>query len=190
MRVLYPFTRLLKWVACSVHTYHFAMIRLCTQHDFKRILAIINEAAQIYKGIIPNDRWKEPYMSADELAVEIAAGVTFDGYEVTPLGLVGVMGIQYVEDVALIRHAYVVPEHQRSGVGSKLLTRLSTRLDLPVLIGTWAAADWAIEFYQHHGFELVPFPKKSTLLKKYWTIPERQIETSVVLTNAKRYFTP
>ncbi len=161
------------------------MLRHCKKEEFNQILTIINAAAQIYEGIIPPDRWKEPYMSATELTEEIAAGVTFDGYEMTDVGLVGVMGVQFVEDVALIRHAYVAPEHQRLGIGSKLLMRQCARLICPILIGTWAAADWAIDFYQHHGFKLVPDQKKSDLLRRYWTIPERQIETSVVLTNTQ-----
>ena len=166
------------------------MIRHCTDNEFDRILAIINEAAQVYKGIIPNDRWKDPYMSAEELADEIIAGVIFDGYEIPRIGLVGVMGIQFVEDVALIRHAYVVPEYQRSGIGSALLTEQCARLDRPVLVGTWAGAKWAIAFYQRHGFNLVPMSEKSTLLRRYWTISERQIETSVVLADAQWQLSP
>ena len=166
------------------------MIRHCADNEFDRILAIINEAAQVYKGIIPNDRWKDPYMSAEELADEIIAGVTFDGYEIPRVGLVGVMGIQFVEDVALIRHAYVVPEYQRSGIGSALLTEQCARLDRPVLVGTWAGAKWAIAFYQRHGFNLVPMSEKSTLLRRYWTISERQIETSVVLADAQWQLSP
>ena len=166
------------------------MIRHCTDNEFDRILAIINEAAQVYKGIIPNDRWKDPYMSAEELADEIIAGVTFDGYEIPRVGLVGVMGIQFVEDVALIRHAYVVPEYQRSGIGSALLTEQCARLDRPVLVGTWAGAKWAIAFYQRHGFNLVPMSEKSTLLRRYWTVSERQIETSVVLADAQWQLSP
>lgn len=166
------------------------MIRHCADNEFDRILAIINEAAQVYKGIIPNDRWKEPYMPAEELADEITAGVTFDGYEIPQIGLVGVMGVQMVEDVALIRHAYVVTEYQRSGIGSALLTGQCVRLDRPVLVGTWAEAKWAIAFYQHHGFKLVPMSQKSTLLRRYWTISERQIETSVVLTNSQQHLLP
>ena len=167
-----------------------AMIRHCKDNEFDRILAIINEAAQVYKGIIPNDRWKDPYMSAEELADEIIAGVTFDGYEIPRVGLVGVMGIQFVEDVALIRHAYVVPEYQRSMIGSALLTEQCARLDRPVLVGTWAGAKWAIAFYQRHGFNLVPMSEKSTLLRRYWTISERQIETSVVLADAQWQLSP
>ena len=157
------------------------MIRPCTPADFDRILTVINAAAEAYRGIIPPDRWKEPYMPAAELESEIAAGVSFDGYEVDGPGLVGVMGVQPVQDVTLIRHAYVEPAHQGSGIGSALLAGLRERQDRPVLIGTWAAADWAIGFYLHHGFTLVAEPEKSVLLRRYWTVPERQIETSVVL---------
>ena len=161
------------------------MVRRCTVEDFDRVLAIINEAAAAYRGIIPDDRWTEPYMPAEELAAEIAAGIEFDGYEVAGTGLVGVMGVQMIEDVALIRHAYVATGHQRSGIGSALLAGLRGRVDRPVLIGTWAAATWAIDFYRRHGFELVPVEEKSTLLRRYWTVPERQIETSVVLADSR-----
>ena len=160
------------------------MIRPCTPADFDRVLAIINAAAEAYRGIIPPDRWKEPYMPAVELAAEIAAGVTFDGCEAAGTGLVGVMGIQPVQDVTLIRHAYVEPARQGSGIGSALLAGLRERQDRPVLIGTWAAADWAVDFYRRRGFALVPEPGKSALLRRYWTIPDRQIETSVVLADA------
>ena len=161
------------------------MIRCCTADDFDRVLAIINEAAEAYRGIIPEDRWKDPYMPAEELTEEIAAGIDFDGYEIAGAGLVGVMGVQMVEDVALIRHAYVATGHQRSGIGSALLAGLRGRVDRPILIGTWAAADWAIDFYLRHGFKLVPAQEKSTLLQRYWTVPERQIETSVVLADPR-----
>lgn len=170
--------------------FHLEMIRNCTDNEFERILAIINEAAQVYKGIIPADRWKDPYMPAKELSDEITAGVIFNGYEIRQVGLVGVMGVQFVEDVALIRHAYVVPEHQRSGIGSAMLIQQFARLDRPVLVGTWADAKWAIAFYQRHGFKLVPMSEKPTLLRKYWTISDRQIETSVVLADAKWYLSP
>lgn len=165
-------------------------IRHCTDNEFDRILAIINGAAQVYKGIIPDDRWKDPYMPAEELTDELAAGVMFSGYEIPEVGLVGVMGVQFVEDVALIRHAYVVPEHQRSGIGSALLIQQCARLDRPVLVGTWADAKWAITFYQRHGFKLVPMSEKSILLRKYWTISDRQNETSVVLADEKWYLSP
>ena len=161
------------------------MIRRCTAGDFDRVLAIINDAATAYRGIIPEDRWKEPYMPAEELAGEIAAGIEFDGYEAAGNGLVGVMGVQMVEDVALIRHAYVATGRQRLGVGSALLEGLRGRVDRPILIGTWAAAIWAIDFYRRHGFELVPAREKSGLLRRYWTVPERQIETSVVLADPR-----
>ena len=161
------------------------MIRRCTADDFDRILAIINEAATAYRGIIPDDRWKDPYMPPEELADEIAAGIDFDGFEIVGNGLVGVMGVQMVEDVALIRHAYVTSDHQRSGIGSALLAGLRGRVDRPILIGTWAAASWAIDFYLRHGFKLVPAREKSSLLQRYWTVPERQIETSVVLADSR-----
>ena len=161
------------------------MTRRCTADDFDRILAIINDAAQAYRGVIPDDRWKDPYMPAEELADEVAAGIEFDGYEVGGAGLVGVMGVQRVEDVTLIRHAYVATVHRRSGVGSALLEGLLARQDRPVLIGTWAAAEWAVAFYRRHGFQTVPDPEKTQLLRRYWTVPERQIETSVVLADAR-----
>lgn len=161
------------------------MIRRCTADDFDRILAIINDAAQAYRGVIPDDRWKDPYMPAEELADEVAAGIEFDGYEVGGAGLVGVMGVQRVEDVTLIRHAYVATAYRRSGVGSALLEGLLARQDRPVLIGTWAAAEWAVAFYRRHGFQTVPDPEKTRLLRRYSTVPERQIETSVVLADAR-----
>ena len=161
------------------------MIRRCVTEDFDCILAIINDAAEAYRGVIPDDRWKDPYMPAEELTEEIAAGIEFDGYEIDGAGLVGVMGVQPVEDVTLIRHAYVVTAHRRSGIGSALLRGLLQRQDRPVLIGTWAAAEWAVSFYLRHGFETIPEPEKTTLLRRYWTVPERQIETSVVLADAR-----
>lgn len=161
------------------------MIRNCAAGDFDRVLAIINDAAQAYRGVIPDDRWKDPYMPAGELAEEIAAGIDFDGYEIEGAGLVGVMGVQPVEDVTLIRHAYVATAYRRSGIGSALLEGLLARQDRPVLIGTWAAAGWAIAFYRRYGFETVPEPEKTRLLQRYWTVPERQIETSVVLADSR-----
>jgi GNAT superfamily N-acetyltransferase len=157
-------------------------IRPCRDDDRAAILAIINAAAAAYRGVIPADQWHEPYMPRDELDKEIAAGVMFWGHEEDGV-LVGVMGFQSVREVDLIRHAYVLPGSQRCGVGGALvwhLRRVSTR---PMLVGTWDAAEWAIRFYRRHGFELVSPARKSVLLKTYWTIPDRQIEISVVLAN-------
>lgn len=156
------------------------MIRRCDDRDFDSIWTIINEAAQAYKGIIPADRWTEPYMSAEKLRHEIDDGVVFWGYEEVGT-LVGVMGIQQVLDVTLIRHAYLITSRQRRGIGGCLLSHLRERAQGPVLIGTWADAAWAIHFYEKHGFQRVTPQEKDRLLKKYWKIPERQIETSVVL---------
>jgi GNAT superfamily N-acetyltransferase len=144
------------------------------------MLAIVNAAAEAYRGIIPADRWHEPYMPADELDAEIAAGVAFWGYEDDGV-LLGVMGIQPVRDVVLIRHAYVLPEAQGRGIGGELLSHLRGTTGERILIGTWAAAEWAIRFYRRHGFEQVSPELKNELLATYWNIPERQIETSVVL---------
>jgi mannose-6-phosphate isomerase-like protein (cupin superfamily) len=156
------------------------MIRLCTDTDFDTIFAIINEAAEAYRGVIPADRWHEPYMPKDELRHEIDSGVRFYGWEEDGQ-LVGVMGIQDVQDVTLIRHAYVRTAQRNKGVGGKLLSELRKLTGHPVLMGTWAAATWAIRFYEKHGFRLVTPEEKNRLLKKYWEIPERQVETSVVL---------
>jgi GNAT superfamily N-acetyltransferase len=142
---------------------------------------IINAAAEAYRGVIPADCWHEPYMSAQELEREIAAGVVFWGYEAADGELLGVMGIQEVRDVDLIRHAYVRPGVQGRGVGSALLEHLRGLTTRRILIGTWAAAEWAVRFYQRHGFQLVSPQDKATLLRKYWTVSDRQIETSVVL---------
>jgi GNAT superfamily N-acetyltransferase len=155
-------------------------IRPCRDDERTAILAIVNAAAEAYRDVIPADRWREPYMPLDELDGEIAAGVAFWGYE-DDGELVGIMGIQPVRDVELIRHAYVAPERQGHGVGSALLEHLEGRSARPMLVGTWAAAGWAIGFYRRHGFEPVSSERKTELLEAYWTIPERQIETSVVL---------
>jgi GNAT superfamily N-acetyltransferase len=144
------------------------------------MLAIVNAAAEAYRGVIPADRWHEPYMAHDELDREIAAGVVFWGYEEDG-ALLGVMGIQPVGDVDLIRHAYVSPASQGHGVGGALLAHLRRLSERRMLVGTWAAAEWAIRFYRRHGFEQVTPERKSELLRTYWDIPERQIETSVVL---------
>ena len=146
------------------------------------MLAIVNAAAEAYRGVIPADRWHEPYMPEAELREEIAAGVEFWGLD-TDDGLIGIMGVQPVRDVDLIRHAYVRPDRQRHGVGAELIEHLRRRSARRMLVGTWAAATWAISFYQRHGFELVAPDAAAALLRTYWTIPERQIETSVVLAN-------
>ena len=156
------------------------MIRACTEIDFKRIFEIINEAACAYKGKIPEDRWHEPYMSIDELRKEIEKGVFFWGLEHDGQ-LLGVMGIQDKGEVTLIRHAYVLTSAQKMGIGKKLLKHLEDLTEKPVLIGTWAAASWAISFYEKNGYVLVSEKEKNCLLRKYWSIPERQVETSVVL---------
>jgi len=157
-------------------------IRPCRDDEHATILSIVNSAAEAYRGAIPSDCWHEPYMSAEELETEITAGVTFWGYEADG-DLIGVMGIQHVRDVDLIRHAYVLPGNQGRGIGSSLLAHLQALATRPVLVGTWTDAEWAIRFYQRHGFELVSPEQKNALLKEYWTISERQIETSVVLAN-------
>jgi N-acetylglutamate synthase-like GNAT family acetyltransferase len=160
------------------------VIRRSEEADFGAMLAIINDAAHAYRGVIPADRWHEPYMPSDDLAREIAQGVEFWVAE-DEKGLSGVMGIQDKGGVALVRHAYVVPTTQRSGVGTRLLRHVEGLVDKPILIGTWAAASWAIAFYRRNGFTLVSSGDKDRLLRTYWSIPPRQIETSVVLANAR-----
>ena len=155
-------------------------IRPCAEHENVAILTVINDAAIAYKGVIPADRWHEPYMREDELKAEIAAGVHFTGYSLDGR-LAGVMGIQSVRNVRLIRHAYVLSNYQGRGIGSALIGHLRGAGTSPILIGTWAAATWAIAFYQGHGFSLVPQDAIAPLLKTYWDVPERQIATSVVL---------
>jgi GNAT superfamily N-acetyltransferase len=155
-------------------------IRRCAAADIPAIERIINAAAERYRGAIPPDCWHEPYMSREDLDREIAAGVEFWGCD-DGGNLAGVMGIQPVQDVTLIRHAYVLPTHQGRGIGGKLLEHLRGMTTRPILIGTWKDATWAIRFYQGHGFELVSESRKAELLKKYWTISQRQVETSVVL---------
>jgi GNAT superfamily N-acetyltransferase len=161
------------------------VIRCCTAADLAAIHAIVNDAAQAYYGHIPADRWHEPYMPEDELRGEIQAGVVFWGWEEDGR-LLGVMGSQDVGDVALIRHAYVATAAQGKGLGGRLLESLLANTSRPVLVGTWAAATWAIRFYEKHGFTLVSPEEKERLLRKYWTIPARQIETSVVLAGPRR----
>ncbi|HEX2435532.1 MAG TPA: GNAT family N-acetyltransferase [Solirubrobacterales bacterium] len=162
-------------------------IRPCRDDERPEILAVVNAAAEAYRGVIPADRWHEPYMASRELDAEIDAGVEFWCCEADG-ELVGAMGIQRVREVDLIRHAYVLPASQRSGVGSALLDHLRKRSERRILVGTWAAAEWAIRFYERHGFELVTPQLKDELLRAYWKIPERQIQTSVVLANPP--FTP
>ena len=160
------------------------MIRKCGEADFEAIFEIINDAAAAYKGVIPVDCWREPYMPREELKQEIEAGVSFWGYEEKE-GLIAVMGIQDKKDVTLIRHAYVRTGKRNRGVGTLLLRSLESATEKPALVGTWAAAAWAIEFYKKNGYRLLPEAEKNRLLRKYWTVPERQIETSVVLASAK-----
>lgn len=156
------------------------MIRPCDPADFDTIWTIINDGARAYSGVIPADCLKDPYMSKSELQHEIDDGVVFWGYEEAG-ELTGVMGIQDVRDVTLIRHSYVRTSAQGHGIGGKLLTHLRKLAKHPLLIGTWADAVWAIRFYERHGFELISPQEKERILPKYWTIPERQVETSVVL---------
>jgi len=156
------------------------MIRRCVNADFPAIEAVINEAAAAYRGVIPADCWHEPYMTGATLQTELDAGVNFWGWQDSG-ALIGVMGIQHVRDVTLIRHAYVRTAHQGQGIGGALLSFLAHQTTGPVLVGTWAAAEWAIRFYERHGFRLVQTAEKDRLLSTYWSIPTRQKETSVVL---------
>jgi GNAT superfamily N-acetyltransferase len=157
------------------------MICTVTASQFDAVLNVINDAAQPYKGVIPEDRWKEPYMPPEELREEIQNGVQFYAWTENNT-VVAVMGIQQVNDVTLIRHAYVLTNRQRRGIGAKLLTHLLNMAQTStVLVGTWEAAYWAVSFYEKHGFRIVSKEEKDLLLRKYWRIPERQIETSVVL---------
>jgi GNAT superfamily N-acetyltransferase len=160
------------------------VIRRCDDRDFDEMLAIINNGAQAYRDVIPEDRWTEPYMPASELRNEIANGVVFWGCEENGL-LAAVMGLQFVQDVALIRHAYTRSANQKRGIGARLLHSLQAQTDVPILVGTWADAVWAIRFYEKHGFRMVSPEMKARLLRKYWKIPERQVETSVVLADTK-----
>jgi N-acetylglutamate synthase-like GNAT family acetyltransferase len=160
------------------------LIRQGVAADVAAIAAIINEAAQAYRGVIPADRWHEPYMPTDKLEKEISDGVVFWVAEQEGR-LLGVMGIQDKGDVALVRHAYVAPTMQGSGVGTRLLRHVEGLAGKPILIGTWASASWAIEFYQRNGFTVVPNSDKDRLLQTYWSIPARQIETSVVLADGR-----
>ncbi|MFC0216602.1 GNAT family N-acetyltransferase [Paenibacillus chartarius] len=160
------------------------MIRLCDKNDENSIWDIINDAARAYRGVIPEDRYHDPYMSMEELVQEIEDGVTFWGFEEDG-ELCGVMGIQDKGEVALVRHAYVRNARRQGGIGTKLLLHITKITEKPILIGTWEAANWAISFYLKNGFTLVDANEKGDLLRKYWSVPERQIETSVVLCDAK-----
>ena len=159
------------------------MIFKCEQTDFEEICEIINDAAVAYKDVIPADRWHEPYMPEEELKNQIEQGVQFWCYKENGV-MMGVMGIQDKSDVTLIRHAYVRSIYRNKGIGSKLLAHLASISTTPVLIGTWTDAVWAIKFYQKHPYRLLSKSETETLLQKYWTIPIRQVETSVVLASA------
>jgi len=160
------------------------LIRKSNATDSEPMLALVNAAAQAYRGVIPEDRWREPYMSAEELQQEIARGVDFWVAQDRDR-LLGVMGIQDRAEVELVRHAYVEPTAQGKGVGTRLLRHVLGLASKPVLVGTWADATWAIEFYRKNGFTPVPATDKDRLLRQYWSIPDRQIETSVVLANGR-----
>jgi N-acetylglutamate synthase-like GNAT family acetyltransferase len=158
------------------------MIRRCSDSDLETILEVINDGAQAYKGSIPDDLWHEPYMPMGELRNEMERGVRFSGLE-RDGQLLGVMGLQDRGDVDLIRHAYVRTRAQRTGVGTRLLQHVESSSERPILVGTWAAASWAISFYERNGYTRVPKEEADRLLRTYWAIPERQVETSVVLAN-------
>jgi GNAT superfamily N-acetyltransferase len=163
------------------------MIRSCAPEEFDQILSVINDASVAYRGVIPNDRWNDPYMSAGELRTQIEEGVIFWCYEEEG-EILGVMGIQDKKDYTLIRHAYVRTNARKKGIGTKLLNHLLGLALTPVLVGTWADAYWAVSFYEKNGFRLVTPEKKDYLLAKYWSIPARQIATSVVLASINNNF--
>lgn len=171
----------------------YLMISRCDPaNDFHSILAIINDAALAYRGVIPADRWQEPYMNQEELRTQIKEGVEFWNFSEADV-MLGVMGIQYMKEVTLIRHAYVRTASRGKGIGGKLLNYLTGLTDTPLLVGTWARASWAIEFYKKHGFRLVSEIEKNRLLRTYWSIPQRQVETSVVLSfhgSSKKMYQP
>jgi N-acetylglutamate synthase-like GNAT family acetyltransferase len=160
------------------------MIRKAADQDFEELFNIINDAAIAYKGVIPADRWHEPYMTKEELKVQIEDGVSFSCY-VDNNEIIGVMGIQDKTDVELIRHAYVRTKQRNKGIGTLLLRELIKNSTKPILVGTWKAASWAISFYKKNDFSLVDEEEKNRLLKKYWATSERQVETSVVLVDEK-----
>lgn len=156
------------------------MITSCSETDIVQICEVINEAAEAYRGVIPGDCWRDPYMSLQELGGEIDSGVAFYGYREGG-ALAGVMGTQDVQDVTLIRHAYVRPQHQGRGIGHALLTHLLSRASRPVLVGTWTSATWAVRFYEGHGFTATTRAETRRLLHRYWSVPPRQVEASSVL---------
>jgi len=160
------------------------MIRECRTEDFDAMLRIINQGAQAYRAFIPPSEWHDPYMAADELRGELAAGVRFLGYAEEG-ALIGVMGLQDVLDVALIRHAYVLPGRQRRGVGSALHQELASQTERPLLVGTWAASSWPVRFYQRLGYRVVSAAEGEALLRRYWSVPDSQIAASVVLADAR-----
>ncbi|HJM74342.1 MAG TPA: GNAT family N-acetyltransferase [Dehalococcoidia bacterium] len=168
------------------------VIARCTDEDFRLILAIINDAAQAYRDVIPGDRWHDPYMTEDQLRQELRDGVVFWGVEEDGR-LTGVMGIQQTDEQhgpALIRHAYVSTADQHRGIGGRLLTHLRAQTSAPFLVGTWADAQWAVRFYERRGFRIVTAGEKNRLLRRYWSVPERQIETSVVLADERWFEAP
>ncbi len=160
------------------------MIRECRPEDFETMLRIINQGAAAYRAFIPPAEWQDPYMAADELGGEIAAGVRFIGYAERG-ELIGIMGLQDVHDVALIRHAYVLPGRQRRGVGSALHRELRSQTERPLLVGTWAGSSWAIRFYERHGYRVVPEAQREALLRRYWSVPDSQIAASIVLADER-----
>jgi N-acetylglutamate synthase-like GNAT family acetyltransferase len=160
------------------------MIRVCAESDSMMMLEIINDAAQAYKGVIPDECWNEQYISSEELICEIENGVIFWCLEQDEQ-LLGIMGIQDKGELTLIRHAYIRRQAQKLGIGTKLLQHMENITEKPILIGTWAAAIWAISFYEKNGYTLVSEEEKNQLLKNYWSVPERQKEKSVVLANQR-----
>lgn len=164
------------------------MIRRCDEKDFDTILDVINDSAQCYRGVIDPDCWNDPYMSADYLRHEIDNGVRFWSFERDEV-IIGVMGVQDVMDVTLVRHVYVKSASRNSGAGSALLERIREMTDKPILMGAYKAAVWALDFYEKHGFKLIDGEEKNRLLKKYWSLPDTQIETSVVMAEEKWFLT-
>ena len=165
------------------------MIRRCEAADVEDIYDVINDAAAAYRGVIAADCWREPYMSREELSRECASGVVFSGF-FEGANLAGVMGLQLVADVALIRHAYTRTAKQHRGIGATLLAHVRQQMERPMLIGTWTAATWAVRFYEREGFKLVRSEDKAALLRRYWTIPDRQIDESVVLGDERWFSRP